>query len=128
MAEAASEGPQQHVLVMTDDERVRDEARFGFAPSLEVELAGDAREALEQLRAAVPAVVVIDMQTGSAGGYALCKDMQQDRRLSRVPVLMLLERDQDMWLAKQAGAQLVRTKPIDTADLFADVISLIPSH
>lgn len=114
----------RHVLVVSDDERVRDEARFGFAPSLEVEFARDAREALEQMRVEVPVVVVIDMHTGSAGGFALCKEMDADRRFQAVPVLMLLERDQDEWLAKQAGADLIRTKPIDTTDLVADALSL----
>lgn len=127
MAEGGSQGRQQHVLVVTTDDRIRSEARFGFTPSLEVELATDARDALDQMQRGTPAVVIIDMHTGSAGGYALCLDMQQDRRLSDVPVLMLLERDQDIWLAKQAGAELVRTKPIDTADLVADALSLIPS-
>ena len=119
--------PPRHVLVVSDDERVRDEACFGFAPSLEVELARDARDALERMRLEVPVVVVIDMHTGSAGGFALSKDMHADPRLQRVPVLMLLERDQDEWLAKQAGAGLIRTKPIDTTDLVADALSLIPS-
>ncbi len=114
-----------HVLVVSDDDGIRDEARFGFAPDLEVALARDARDALRQMEAEVPAVVVIDLHTGSAGGFALCKDMDQDPRLRDVPVLMLLDRDQDRWLAQQAGAKLIRTKPIDTSDLAADTLSLI---
>lgn len=114
-----------HVLVVSDDEGIRDEARFGFAPDLEVALARDARDALRQMEAEVPAVVVIDLHTGSAGGFALCKDMDQAPRLRDVPVLMLLNRDQDRWLAQQAGAKLIRTKPIDTSDLVADTLSLI---
>ncbi len=114
-----------HVLVVSDDDGIRDEARFGFAPDLEVALARDARDALRQMEAEVPAVVVIDLHTGSAGGFALCKDMDQDPRLRDVPVLMLLDRDQDRWLAQQAGAKLIRTKPIDSSDLVADTLSLI---
>ena len=127
ISEASEEGAAGHVLVVSDDERIRDEARFGFIPALEVELARDARDALAQMETSVPVVVVIDIHTGSAGGFALCKDMDQDRRLQDVPVLMLLERDQDVWLAKQAGAELIRTKPIDTTDLVADALSLIAS-
>ena len=125
MSESASNGSRRHVLVVSDDERIRDEARFGFAPDLEVALARDAREALAQMQEDTPAVVVIDLHTGSAGGYALRLDMSQIRGLADVPVLMLLDRDQDLWLAKQAGANLVRTKPIDTSDLVSDALSLI---
>ena len=119
------DGDGSHVLVVSDDERIRDEARFGFAPGLGVALARDAREALEQMRVDVPSVVVIDLHTGSAGGFALAKDMGQDPRLLAVPVMMLLDRDQDRWLAQQAGARLIRTKPIDTSDLVADALSLL---
>ncbi len=114
-----------HVLVVSDDERIRDEARFGFSPDLDVALARDAREALEQMHVDVPAVAIVDLHTGSAGGFALCKQMAQYRHLQHVPVLMLLDRDQDVWLARQAGAKLIRTKPIDTSDLVADALSLI---
>lgn len=125
MSDATSNGSRRHVLVVSDDERIRDEARFGFAPDLEVALARDAREALAQMEEDTPAVVVIDLHTGSAGGYGLRKDMSQIGALADIPVLMLLDRDQDLWLAKQAGANLVRTKPIDTSDLVADALSLI---
>lgn len=116
---------RSHVLVVSDDDRIRDEARFGFAPGLGVALARDAREALEQMETDVPAVVVIDLHTGSAGGFALAKDMGQSPRLRSVPVMMLLDRDQDRWLAQQAGVKLIRTKPIDTSDLVADALSLL---
>ncbi len=125
MSISAEDAARGYVLVVSDDDRVRDEARFGFAPDLQVALARDAREALRQMESDVPAVVVIDLHTGSAGGFALCKDMDQNPRLQDVPVLMLLDRDQDRWLADQAGAELIRTKPIDTSDLVADTLSLI---
>lgn len=126
MSKSASEGTRGHVLVVSDDERIRDEARFGFSPELDVALARDARDALAQMREDLPTVVVIDLQTGSAGGFGLRKDMSQIDALADIPVLMLLDRDQDLWLARQAGANLVRTKPIDTSDLVADALSLVP--
>jgi chemosensory pili system protein ChpA (sensor histidine kinase/response regulator) len=114
-----------HVLVVSDDDRIRDEARFGFSPTLEVALARDAREALHQMETDVPSVVVIDLRAGSAGGYSLCREMRADSRLNDVPLMMLLDRDQDRWLAGEAGADLIRTKPIDTSDLVADALSLL---
>jgi DNA-binding response OmpR family regulator len=73
-----------------------------------------------------PVVVVADIRTGSAGGVGLVRDMKQDGRLQDVPTMMLLERPQDGWLAKTAGADLIRTKPISVEELLRDVASLVP--
>jgi hypothetical protein len=37
---------------------------------------------------------------------------------------MLLERDQDAWLADQAGARLHMTKPVETSELVAEALRL----
>lgn len=116
--------PTKWIFVVSDDPRVRDVAGFGFGSSVEVTFATDAREALEIMREGIPAVVVVDMHAGSAGGFALAKDMKADPRLRRVPVLMLLQRDQDAWLAREAGAELHKTKPIDTTELVEAALSL----
>lgn len=86
--------------------------------------ASDARQALEVLKSDPVEIVIVDIQTGSAGGFALAKEMAFNARLAKIPILMLLERDQDRWLASQAGAQAIRTKPIDSGDLVRATLSL----
>lgn len=122
-----AEAPASWIFVVSDDPRVRDIAGDGFGDSVQVTFAADAREALEILRRGIPAVAVVDMHAGSAGGFALCKDMAADPRLAEVPVLMLLERDQDAWLAREAGAAMYKTKPVDPAELVGSVSALISS-
>src|SRR5688572_10236609 len=124
MAPTEMEAPAAWIFVVSDDPRVREVAGFGFGPSVEVTFATDAREALEIMREGIPAVVVVDMHAGSAGGFALAKDMKADPRLSRVPVLMLLQRDHDAWLASEAGADSYRTKPLDASELVEAALSL----
>jgi len=114
-------------MVVSRDERIAEEARRGFAQDLEIVNASDAREALRLLRTFVPACVVIDIHTGSSGGVGLSRDMRDVPHLRDVPILMLLERDQDRWLAGQAGADAIRTKPLGTSDLVAEVTALIGS-
>ena len=87
-------------------------------------MASDAREGLDLQKTDPPAVVIVDMQTGSAGGFALAKEMAFDARLAKIPILMLLERDQDVWLASQAGAKAIRTKPIDSGELARATLAL----
>ena len=122
MADAAA--IPKRVLFVSRDERVIDEAEHAFGPDVEVLFAADARDAEARLSDDVPAAVVVDLATGKAGGYALARDMSQFESLKNVPVLILLERQQDQWLAKEAGATLVRTKPLDAARLAADVRGL----
>lgn len=120
MTQAARRG----VLVVTDDDRLAAEAEFGL-PRCEVTRAEDARAAWAAMQRFTPALVIVDLQTGSAGGFSLARDMAADRRLAHVPVLLLLERPQDAWLASQAGAAAYRVKPLAAADLAAAAGALL---
>lgn len=112
------------VLVVSDDPHIRDDVEFGFSPAVDVRLAGDAREAWGSMSVDVPAVVVVDIQTGSAGGYGLLRDMELNERLIDVPVMLLLERAQDGWLARQVGADVYRVKPIEVTELVESALKL----
>lgn len=100
------------VLVVSDDPIVREQARYGFPSDVRVSFAIDSREAWQVLQSEDASVVVVDMQTGSAGGFGLTRDMAVSERLARVPVVLLLERGQDSWLARRAGATSYHTKPL----------------
>jgi DNA-binding response OmpR family regulator len=112
------------LLLVSDDERLRSEVANGLSGHFSVRIAEDSRSASRLMSRFTPAVVIADIRTGSAGGSGLVRDMRQDGRLRDVPVLMLLERPQDAWLAKTSGADLVRTKPISIEQLLRDVASL----
>jgi CheY-like chemotaxis protein len=120
----SAEDAMPRVLVVSRDARERDDLRFGLPALFEVVFAEDSRDAFERMRLNPPDVVVVDLQTGSAGGYGLAVDMAADPATSDIPVIVLLERDQDAWLANQAGAAMVRTKPIGAARLGDDILVL----
>lgn len=113
------------VLVVSDDMRIREELEYGFSSGIAVKIVTDAREAWRLMEEQVPSAVVVDLQTGSAGGFALSKDMHDVQRLADVPILILLDRAQDEWLARQAEPTAIRVKPIEMSRLVADVQSLI---
>ena len=119
--------PATNVVVVSGDRLIREEASFGFPSGVEIYLAGDAREAVSSMEEMTPSVVVVDIQSGSAGGFALAREMSQIPRLASVPILFLLERTQDEWLARQAGAAGSVVKPIDTEELVELVLGLIPA-
>ena len=113
------------LLVVSDDPEVADELRFGLPGGIEVASATDAREAIHKLASLTPRAVVVDLQTGSAGGFALARDMSQIARLASIPVIVLLEREADSWLANQAGATVALKKPVDGSVLLAAVSSVL---
>lgn len=119
--------PDRPVVVVTDEASLRFEISNGLPAGFSLHLAEDARAADRLMRSVTPAVVVVDIRTGSAGGVALARDMSQTERLANVPILMLLERPQDEWLARTAGAQRIRTRPISIERLARDIRDLTSS-
>jgi len=87
-------------------------------------LAMDSRHAWKAMSETSPNVVVVDIQTGSAGGYGLARDMSMNDRLRDVPILLLLERVQDGWLARQGGATRWLTKPVEAAALALEALAI----
>ena len=112
-------------MVVSRDLALLEETRYGFPGDIEVVHAQDAFDAAAILQGKPPAVVILDLRSGNAGGFATAREMDQVAELRDVPVLMLLQREQDSWLAEQAGAALYRTKPIETSALVSDALSLI---
>lgn len=122
-----ADAPALQVLVVTDNAAVRDELELGFPDEVEVVGALEARDAWAWLDEHVPSSVVVDLQTGSAGGFGLARDMKQSSRLGSVPVVILLDRYQDEWLAHQAGADAIFVKPFEADALLGAIRSVIAS-
>jgi DNA-binding response OmpR family regulator len=63
-----------------------------------------------------PDLVVTDCQVGNMGGIAICMDLKLEEsggRLPYVPVLILLDRRADVFLARRSGAEGWLVKPLD---------------
>jgi DNA-binding NarL/FixJ family response regulator len=63
-----------------------------------------------------PDIAIIDLQIGRMGGMATCLDLRLEAgagRLPHVPVLMLLDRRPDVFLARRAQADGWLVKPLD---------------
>ncbi len=63
-----------------------------------------------------PDLVVTDCQVGNMGGIAICMDLKLEEsggRLPYVPVIVLLDRRADVFLARRSGAEGWLVKPLD---------------
>ena len=105
------------VLICSDAEWLHEEVRSVLSA------AGANSRSVYQGPAVLPAVqkelpdlVVLDFQVGNMGGMATCLELRLEEtagRLARVPVLMLLDRRADVFLARRADAQGWVVKPLD---------------
>lgn len=97
------------VLSATDDTRY------------EITVIDDPRQAVEQIAAGEPAsVAVVDMQVGSMGGMAICRAIREARTAlsaAPLPVILLLDRQADAFLARRAGAAGWVLKPFGAHQL-----------
>ena len=63
-----------------------------------------------------PDLVIVDLQMGSMGGMAVCLELRLEEsygKLPHVPVLMLLDRRADVFLARRSDAEGWVVKPLD---------------
>ncbi len=61
-------------------------------------------------------VAIFDLQIGSMGGMAVTLSLRQDEssgRVPHVPIVMLLDRIADVFLARRSGADGWLVKPLD---------------
>jgi DNA-binding response OmpR family regulator len=75
-----------------------------------------------------PDLVILDLQIGSMGGMAACMDLRLEAgagRLPDLPVLMLLDRDVDVFLARRCQADGWLVKPLDAFRLRRAVTALL---
>ncbi len=105
------------ILVASDAPSVRSEILAVVdGPDNDVRQVASGPEVLAEVADSAPDLLVVDMQMGNMGGMAVCLDLRLEESygaLDHVPVLMLLDRRADVFLAKRSGAEGWLVKPLD---------------
>jgi CheY-like chemotaxis protein len=105
------------ILVASDAPSVRAEVLAVVdSPGNDVTQVPSGPDLLAQVANDAPDLVVVDMQMGNMGGMAVCLDLRLEESygaLPHIPVLMLLDRRADVFLAKRSGAEGWVVKPLD---------------
>ena len=84
------------VLVVDDEPDVRDYlAQILRDASFQVQTAGDGEEALEMIRETPPDFISLDLVMPKKSGHRLLFELQRDRQLSRIPVLIVTAHARD---------------------------------
>ena len=102
------------------------EARL-VAEYFDVGSATNGQEALEQIAAQEPDIVLLDVMMPGMDGFEVCRRIKGNPKTAHIPVVMVTALDQtsDRVAGLDAGADDFLTKPVDEASLFARVRSLV---
>ena len=121
--------PDTLVLVATDSDGVFDDIDAAIADehtSLQrVNAGSDVRGAV---LATDPDLVICDLQIGNMGGVATALDLRLEEgagRLEARPIVLLLDREADEFIARRSGADAWLTKPLESLDIRRTVSSLV---
>ena len=109
------------ILVAAEAKWVRDQVRSAFVSPgqevVEVTRGQDVRAKVAELE---PDLVVLDLQIGNMGGVAVAIDLRLEEsggRLPHVRILLLLDRRDDVFIARRADVDLTLVKPVDAGVL-----------
>ena len=118
-----------HVLVATDAQWVVDEIVAALSgPETSFTVCRNGRDVTGVVMARTPDLAILDLQSGSMGGIAVTMDLRHDESsgaMPHVPVLILLDREADVFLARRSGADAWIVKPLDALAINRAVASVL---
>lgn len=119
------------VLLYASRPEVRDQFRLALGPRPAADLepidfleAADQPSLLAALDKGRADLVVLDAEAQPAGGLGIARQLR-DEYPACPPVVVVIARPDDRWLARWSTADAVVTHPVDPAELTAAVVGLL---
>jgi two-component system nitrate/nitrite response regulator NarL len=110
-----------HILVATDADYVVNDVTAALGgPDVSFTIVREGRDVTRVVGERTPDLAILDLQIGSKGGMAVTMDLRLDASAGMAPdvkVLMLLDRQADVHLAKRSAADAWLVKPYDPLTL-----------
>ncbi|GHF32111.1 hypothetical protein GCM10010218_11360 [Streptomyces mashuensis] len=123
--------PTATVLVYSDNAHTREQVRLAGgrrpapdAPAVEYVECATLPAVLRTLQERRVDVCVLDGETSPAGGMGVCRQLK-DEVFQCPPVLLLIGRPQDAWLATWSRADAAVTHPVDPVALAGALAGLL---
>lgn len=119
------------ILIVDDDKNFIETLEDGLKlknVEAEVAVAKSAREALNELAASVPSVIILDIQLPDMHGIEFLRVLRESSRLKKVPVVFISAKytePADRSEAMLAGAGAFFSKPIDIDELWKELKYLL---
>lgn len=115
------------VLVVEDNDDIRDYVASSFDEGYRVVTAMNGREGWGEAQRLVPDIIVSDIMMPEMDGIGLCRRVKEDVRTSHIPVILLTAKDsiRDKEEGYDSGADSYLTKPFSATLLNSRVRNLL---
>lgn len=119
-----------NVLIVEDNDDVRDYTREHLSKHYNVSEAKDGRIGLESAREQIPDLIVCDVMMPFMDGYQLTTELKQDPKTSHIPIILLTAKADGSAKIEglKTGADDYLIKPFDGKELIARIDNLIRSR
>jgi DNA-binding response OmpR family regulator len=128
------QGTPVKVLVYSDDRNIRARVTMALGirpdetlPPLDFVECATQPAALVQLDTGLIDLAILDGEAVPSGGIGLCRQLKAEV-FQAPPVLVLMGRPQDAWLATWAGADAVIAHPVNPFELTETTVALLHSR
>ena len=121
------------VLLVASDERVRDRLKLALerlevnGEEIDFIEVSDGNAAVAVAEALHPDLTVVEVGVTPYGAFGITRDIKASPETA-CPVIVVLERPQDEWLARWSGADALVNRPIDPFALAKVARRLIEEH
>ena len=125
MTRSAGNGSAGRVLVVEDDEGIREMLKYNLSSAgFSVQEASDGVAGLRTARTARPDLVLLDLMLPGMSGFDFCRAL---RKSSRVPIIMITAKDAevDKIVGLELGADDYITKPFSIREVLARVNAVL---
>ncbi len=120
----------QTVLVIDDDDDIRQFIARTLSASFKVITAVDGKQGLEIATAEMPDIVLCDVMMPHITGIELCKKLKANIKTGHIPIILITSRALSMQIQEgfNAGADEYITKPFRTSNLLLKINTLLQNR
>ena len=126
---SVEKAPKRPVVMVVDDSiTVRKvTSRYLSKHAIDVIVAKDGLDAVEQLREHIPDVMLVDIEMPRMDGYELTSNVRSDPNLKHIPIIMITSRagSKHRDRAMQLGVNLYMTKPYQEEELLKNINAML---
>lgn len=128
--EAPSDSGKPILLVVEDNEEIRNYIAESFSDSFEVKTAINGKEGKQTALNYIPDIIVSDIMMPVMDGISLCKQLKEDVSTSHIPIILLTAKDslRDKEEGYEVGADSYLTKPFSASLLRSRINNLLDSR